>query len=189
MFELNTDLYNSGVARESMSSFLVALASRSPVIELLSPLDYRRQRRGLQVGTTGDRPPGDFGTLQAWERWGAGARGWFIHGAEDNAFDEAVSRIVGTGEGESRVLRVYGRDLVIPWALGGVARFSFTDLCEQPLGAADYISLASTFVRLSPLRFVWHSTRSNNLCEYPSAGSKAYYNSDRRSGDTTECQK
>lgn len=64
--------------------------------------------------------------------------------------------MVGTeqGEGSEKTLRVYGRDVRVPWALGGVARFSFSDLCEnrRPLGPADYITLGSEFVcSFSPL--------------------------------------
>lgn len=38
-----------------------------------------------------------------------------------------------------------GRALVVPEASHGVARFSFAELCEQPLGAADYLALAERF--------------------------------------------
>ena len=33
----------------------------------------------------------------------------------------------------------------VPQALGGVARFSFLDICGLPLGAADYMALARSF--------------------------------------------
>ena len=42
-------------------------------------------------------------------------------------------------------LQVQGRTLVIPAAAGGVARASFAELCEAPLGAADYTAVAETF--------------------------------------------
>src|SRR5690606_33791288 len=38
--------------------------------------------------------------------------------------------------------RVLGRDIAVPNARGGVARFPFARLCEAPLGAADFRAIA-----------------------------------------------
>ena len=38
-----------------------------------------------------------------------------------------------------------GRSVRVPRAAMGVARFSFHDLCEQPLAAADYLRIAHEF--------------------------------------------
>jgi cell division protein ZapE len=38
-----------------------------------------------------------------------------------------------------------GRSIRIPEAAKGVARFSFHELCEVPLGAADYLRIAHEF--------------------------------------------
>jgi cell division protein ZapE len=40
---------------------------------------------------------------------------------------------------------VTGRKLVVPVAAEGVARFDFEELCGQPLGAGDYLALATHF--------------------------------------------
>jgi len=77
-----------------------------------------------------------------------------VKGQDDAAWEEALRWVVGgggAGAGAEKTLSVYGRDVKVPWALGGVARFSFADLCEnrRPLGPADYITLASEFVRFS----------------------------------------
>jgi cell division protein ZapE len=42
-------------------------------------------------------------------------------------------------------LSVKGRRLRVPRAAMGVARFFFHDLCEQPLGASDYLRIAHEF--------------------------------------------
>jgi cell division protein ZapE len=44
-------------------------------------------------------------------------------------------------------LRVYGHDVLIPRVIAGrrVAMFSFSDICENTLGAADYIDIAERF--------------------------------------------
>lgn len=40
---------------------------------------------------------------------------------------------------------VYGRKVNVPWQHKGTAFFDFEDICETPLAAADYISLASRY--------------------------------------------
>ena len=46
---------------------------------------------------------------------------------------------------ESDVIRVYGRQVLIPRCHHGITMWSFAELCGSNLGPADYISLASTF--------------------------------------------
>lgn len=43
------------------------------------------------------------------------------------------------------VLDVKGHAVHVPLAAAGVARFRFADLCEKPLGAADYLKVCQTF--------------------------------------------
>ena len=109
----HADLYNQGVQRDNVNGFLVALASRSPVIELRSALDYRREQRGVELDSDSDLPAGDFGQVQAWKRWGSRAKGWYVRG-EEAEFEAATKRLVGDEAGEKKVLKVYGRDLVVP---------------------------------------------------------------------------
>ena len=44
-----------------------------------------------------------------------------------------------------RNLALHGRSVHVPRAFMGVARFSFHDLCEQPLAAADYLRIAHEY--------------------------------------------
>ncbi|MBI2978357.1 MAG: cell division protein ZapE, partial [Rhodospirillales bacterium] len=59
---------------------------------------------------------------------------------------EADFRSLSTGFTPSPVtLQVHGRKIEIPMAAEGVAMASFGDLCEKPLGAADYLAIAECF--------------------------------------------
>ncbi|BGP28335.1 hypothetical protein JCM10296v2_000067 [Rhodotorula toruloides] len=141
------DLYKQGIQRATLSPFLTALSHRAPVIDLSSPTDYRlvaRSQTPLSPSTDAERP-GNFGSVEAWRRWGTRSRGWFVKGEDEADWREALRWVVGDAEGGETVLTVYGRKVKVPWASGGVARFSFKDLCEKPLGPADYISIGSAF--------------------------------------------
>lgn len=123
------------------------MAARSPVIELRSALDYRREQRSRDaLDPVNDREAGDFGTVEAWKRWGTASKAWFVKGQEVE-FKSAVRRIVGDEQGQPAALKVYGRKVVVPWSLGGVARFTFQELCLAALGPADYITIGSNYVR------------------------------------------
>ncbi len=47
--------------------------------------------------------------------------------------------------GRRQYLALKGRSVHVPRAFMGVARFSFHDLCEQPLAAADYLRIAREY--------------------------------------------
>jgi len=65
------------------------------------------------------------------------------------AADERIERLwhelTEGAEQRSRSLQVAGRVLSVARTAGGVARFSFAELCEQPLGPPDYIAIAAAF--------------------------------------------
>ena len=42
-------------------------------------------------------------------------------------------------------VRSLGRDILVPRQSMGVARFSFAELCDTPLGSRDYLRLVETF--------------------------------------------
>jgi cell division protein ZapE len=63
----------------------------------------------------------------------------------DAALDEAWDRLTGAAPGGALDLALKGRKLHVPRAAMGVARFSFHELCEQPLAAADYLRIAHDF--------------------------------------------
>ena len=61
------------------------------------------------------------------------------------ALDEAWRRLAGEHAGAPHELVVKGHIVRVPKAAMGVARFSFDDLCAQPLAAADYLKIAHEF--------------------------------------------
>jgi cell division protein ZapE len=61
------------------------------------------------------------------------------------ALDDAWRRLAGAHAGAPHELVVKGHIVRVPKAAMGVARFSFGDLCVQPLGAADYLKIAHEF--------------------------------------------
>lgn len=68
----------------------------------------------------------------------------------DGALDDAFCRLTEDEAGERVELApvtliAQGREVVIPCAARGTARFTFDELCARPLGAADYLAIAREF--------------------------------------------
>jgi cell division protein ZapE len=61
------------------------------------------------------------------------------------AIDAAFKGLTGKAKGRSATITVHGRAVPVPQEAAGVARFSFADLCAQPLGASDYMAIARAF--------------------------------------------
>ena len=72
---------------------------------------------------------------------------WYVpnDARADAALDDAWLRLAGHHAGEPHELTVKGHAVRVPKAAMGVARFSFDDLCAQPLAAADYLKIAHEF--------------------------------------------
>jgi cell division protein ZapE len=62
--------------------------------------------------------------------------------------DAIWSRLVGSEEGQPAEVACNGRLIAVPQAASGVARFSFQDLCAQPLAAPDYLAIARAYTTL-----------------------------------------
>ena len=54
-------------------------------------------------------------------------------------------RLTNGREGLADVIDVQGRRIQVPMSADGVAYVGFDDLCEQPLGAADYLAIAKRY--------------------------------------------
>jgi len=118
-------LYEGGLNRQLFLPFIVSIEKRLDIVELNGPLDYRLQRmEGMPLYMMPLGPTADA------------------------AMDGAWQRLTDTKRGELRTLTVLGRTLRVPQAANGAARFTFDDLCAQPLAAADYLAIAQAFSTL-----------------------------------------
>lgn len=62
-----------------------------------------------------------------------------------NALDSLFAKITDCTASKSETLTHKGRTIDVPISAKGVARFSFQDLCEKPLGAGDYLMIAEKY--------------------------------------------
>ena len=116
------DLYKGGLNRSLFVPFIATLQRQMDVVRLNARTDFRLEKlEGQQV--------------------------WYVPADDDAsaALDEAWRRLVGSASGMPQELAVKGRRLRVPRAAMGVARFFFHDLCEQPLGASDYLRICHEF--------------------------------------------
>ena len=116
------DLYKDGLQRERFLPFIALLQERLDVLELDGVIDYRRNR--IQGMTVYHHPLGPDAT---------------------SALASAFARLTDDAAGAPTTLMAQGRTVAVPRAAKGVASFRFADLCEQPLGAADYLAIATHF--------------------------------------------
>ena len=115
-------LYEGGLNRQLFLPFITLIEARLDVLELDGPTDYRLHRlSGHPVYLTPLSPEADA------------------------AMDKAWRRLTDCDAGKPARLTVFGRSLIVPQTARGVARFSFADLCEIPLAAADYLEIARQF--------------------------------------------
>ncbi len=63
----------------------------------------------------------------------------------DAALDKAWGKMTGNASCKPRDIAIKGRILRVPCSAHGVARFTFSDICEKPLAASDYLRLAHDY--------------------------------------------
>ena len=117
-----SDLFRGRPGRDAFLGFIALLEQRMDILVLQGERDFRRARlRGMAV-------------------WHVptGARA-------DAALDTAFAQLTGGAAPAPARLLVMGRTLAIPLAAAGVARFDFDALCGTPLGAGDYLALATHY--------------------------------------------
>jgi cell division protein ZapE len=115
-------LYEDGLQRDNFLPFLDLLRRRLDVLELDSGLDYRLRR--LKDMSVYHSP--------------------LVKKAKA-ALDAAFAELSAGAVAGPVTLTVKGRVIQTPMAARGVARFSFAELCEEALGAGDYLAIARRF--------------------------------------------
>jgi len=118
------DLYKGGLNRQLFLPFIDLVRARLDVVELSGPTDYRLDRLG--GAPVYYAPISDEATRALSET--------FYRLTDHEVGDRSA---VGPEE-----IEVKGRKLFVPIGSRGVAVFSFKRLCENPLGAADYLAIA-----------------------------------------------
>jgi len=116
------NLYKGGLNRALFLPFIQQIEDHMDVRKLDSRTDFRMEKL-------------------------VGVKSWLVPD-DDSAkatLDAAFAKLTGGRSGKSRDLVVKGRKLHVPLEAQGVARFTFNDLCEQPLGASDYLKLAREY--------------------------------------------
>uniref|UniRef100_A0A6B2L6L3 AAA+ ATPase domain-containing protein n=1 Tax=Arcella intermedia TaxID=1963864 RepID=A0A6B2L6L3_9EUKA len=114
------DLYRGGIQRESFLPFIEKLKTNCIIHCLDSTIDYRLLNEKI--------------------------RDIYYHGPKPKEhLDRIWDQLTECREGEPLVLQLLGRSLTIPVHFRGLARCSFEELCNQPLGPADFRIIAETF--------------------------------------------
>jgi cell division protein ZapE len=133
LFELNVvvvatsnrppdDLYKGGLQRELFLPSIGLIKQKLDVLSLDGATDYRLERLGrMAVYHVPDGPEAKA------------------------ALAEAFRRLTLETPAQEEQITVKGRIVPVPRAAEGVAWFAFPDLCDQALGAGDYLAIARRY--------------------------------------------
>ena len=116
------DLFKGQPGRDAFLPFIALIKQRLEVLELKAARDYRRERmRGLRT--------------------------WHVPADAQSRrdMDRAFETLAGLAPVKPVTLTVMGRELHVPQAADGVARFDFDRLCNTALGPGDYLAIATNF--------------------------------------------
>jgi len=116
------ELYKDGLNRSLFLPFLSLLRQHMDVVALEAEADFRLEK------------------LEGVKIWHVPA-----DAAADAAIEEAWRKLALGRAGSPIELTVQGHVLRVPRAAMGAARFTFSELCDQPLGAVDYLRIARAF--------------------------------------------
>jgi cell division protein ZapE len=116
------DLYPDGLNRQLFLPFVDLLKHHVDIVSLDTPTDYRLEKtRSLPV--------------------------WLvpIDGLNDTRIEQAWHELTQGAKSRSEAIEMKGRQILVPQAAAGAARFTFKDLCEAPLGATDYLAIVAHY--------------------------------------------
>jgi cell division protein ZapE len=117
-----SNLYRDGLNRGLFLPFIDLLRAHAEIVPLDTDTDYRMLKTsGLPV-------------------WSAP-----LDAAADAVMDKSWKQATTGLTVAPAEIQHKGRKIVVPQAAGDCARFSFADLCEKPLAAADYLAILSHY--------------------------------------------
>ena len=119
---LPEDLFKGQPGRDAFLPFIALIMQNLDVLVLEGEHDFRRARlRGMPT--------------------------WYVPAdvRAERALDAVFAELTGHAPAHPEKLVVTGRTLLVPLAAAGVARFDFPALCATPLGAGDYLALATHY--------------------------------------------
>ncbi|XP_044464945.1 AFG1-like ATPase [Mangifera indica] len=119
------NLYENGLQRDLFLPFVATLKERCVVHEIGSSVDYRKLTSAEQ--------------------------GFYFIGKNlSDLLKQKFKELIGEHEARPQVVEVVmGRTLQVPLGANGCAYFEFDELCDRPLGAADYFGLFKDFHTLA----------------------------------------
>ncbi len=121
------ELYKDGLNRQRFLPFIALIKEKLEAIPLMGPTDYRYSR--LRGAETYYHPVNEETTAQL----------------SATFFRLTDRKIEDRAKVPSAELLVQERTLFVPKSVRGVAVFSFKRLCENPLGAAEYLTIARNY--------------------------------------------
>jgi len=120
------NLYQGGLQKEQSLAFTQLLQSEASIIELAVKIDYRLSYSPALNNTY-----------------------YFPLDAKANDFvQQTYNGLTHCAAKKSGVLQLLGRQVFLSAVYKNIALLSFAELCVQPLGSADYLTLANQFSTL-----------------------------------------
>lgn len=134
-------LYQDGLKRQDFLPFIDLLQARLTILSIGEGHDYRlRQVRDVQ-------------------------RYCVVSSPNDEAFQDVLEHLTQGDPLRPLVLQVKGRTLTLGQSARGVLRVDFAALCDQPLGAVDYLQLATAIQTLILTDVPRFSASEHNLVQ------------------------
>ena len=128
------DLYINGIQRESFIPCIEEIKSKTNVIHLDSPTDYRRIPRPLCSVYFSPRKGATYHSKECRKQRKHHIDSWYSYFSQGHRMEYRVP------------IRLWGRELMVPKCSPPyVAGFSFKQLCGKNYAAGDYLALASQF--------------------------------------------
>ncbi|ODV58284.1 uncharacterized protein ASCRUDRAFT_77984 [Ascoidea rubescens DSM 1968] len=129
---LPEELYSNKFKKSEFTSFLTILQYRCSTMDMKSFNDYRsilsEESKDLNI-----------------EPYLIVKDQTYKDSTQDKEWNKLLDSIIDMNKGLQNQIKVYGRNILIPWQYNGVAKFDFDYICKGLFGPGDYITLASNY--------------------------------------------